>query len=424
MWRRLLILTTKRSREPIAALVWFLALTAWALHSPVTMTAQTLTTLYNFQGPPTDGMAPGTGVVRDHNGNMYGTTSAGGQSENGTAFEVDASGTEIMLHSFQFLVDGVNPESSLALGPGNALYGTTPLGGPNNAYGTVFRIRDNTVTVVYAFSGGLDGLAPVGGVVENIDGNLYGTTGGGGTGTCPGGCGTIYRIDRNRHESVLHNFDGPNGAHPGLATLIHDPQGNLYGTTSGGGLDDSDNMCPGGCGIVFMLSRSGKFTVLHKFTYGTSDGRFVEFGVVRDRNGNLYGTTLGGGTWNYGTIYEITNTGEEKVLYNVAGAPDGSDPGPIVIANGKLYGATTSGGQPTCWLSYGGCGVIFQFDKSGTEKVLYTFNGVTDGAVPVGPLTFDSEGNMYGATVQGMKDNCAFWQGGCGTIWKLSPPSQ
>ena len=81
MWRRLLILTTKRSREPIAALVWFLALTAWALHSPVTMTAQTLTTLYNFQGPPTDGMAPGTGVVRDHNGNMYGTTSAGGQSE-------------------------------------------------------------------------------------------------------------------------------------------------------------------------------------------------------------------------------------------------------------------------------------------------------------------------------------------------------
>ena len=119
-----------------------------------------------------------------------------------------------MLHSFQFLVDGVNPESSLALGPGNALYGTTPLGGPNNAYGTVFRIRDNTVTVVYAFSGGLDGLAPVGGVVENIDGNLYGTTGGGGTGTCPGGCGTIYRIDRNRHESVLHNFDGPNGAHP------------------------------------------------------------------------------------------------------------------------------------------------------------------------------------------------------------------
>lgn len=100
--------------------------------------------------------------------------------------------------------------------------------------------------------------------------------------------------------------------------------------------------------------------------------------------------------------------------------PDGSDPGPLVIANGKLYGPTTSGGDASCWLSYGGCGVIFQFDKSGTEKVLYTFNGFTDGAVPVGPLTFDSEGNMYGATTQGMKDNCAFWQGGCGTIWKLS----
>lgn len=186
--------------------------------------AQTLTTLYNFQGPPADGMSPGTGIVRDRNGNMYGTTSTGGQASSGTAFEVDADGTETMLHSFQFLVDGVNPDAPLALGPGGALYGTTSLGGPNNAYGTVFRISDNQVTVVYAFSGGLDGLAPVGGVVENIDGNLYGTTGGGGTGNCPGGCGTIYRLDKTGHETVLHNFDGPNGAHP-AAALIHDQTG-------------------------------------------------------------------------------------------------------------------------------------------------------------------------------------------------------
>jgi len=381
------------------------------------------TTLYNFQGPPSDGMSPGTGIVRDHDGNMYGTTQSGGQADYGTAFEVDATGTETMLLNFQLFVNGSNPDVPLALGPGGALYGTSSSGGPNG-YGTVFRLSKNAVAVLYAFQGGLDGLGPVGGVVENIDGNLYGTTGQGGTGSCAGGCGTIYRIDKTGNETVLHNFDGPNGAHPGAAApLIHDSQGNLYGVTASGGLDNSEKMCPGGCGTVFMLSRSGKFTVLHKFTYGTTDGRSVEFGVVRDRSGNLYGTTLAGGTWNYGTIYEITSTGEEKVLYNFEGPPDGSDPGALAIANGKLYGATTSGGQANCWGPYGGCGIIFQFDKSGTEKILYTFNGVTDGAVPVGPPTFDSEGNIYGATVQGMKDNCAFWQGGCGTIWKLTPPS-
>jgi uncharacterized repeat protein (TIGR03803 family) len=415
-------ITTRPVEWSAAKAGFFLALGAAVLCQCLAR-AQTLTTLYNFQGPSLDGMSPGTGVVRDHDGNMYGTTTAGGQADSGTAFEVVASGTETMLHSFQFLVDGVNPDAPLALGAGSALYGTTSLGGPNNAYGTVFRIKDNKVTVVYAFSGGLDGLAPVGGVVEDIDGSLYGTTGGGGTGTCPGGCGTVYRLDKNGHETVMHNFDGPNGAHP-AATLIHDQQGNVFGTTSSGGLDNSDNMCPGGCGTVFMLSRSGRFTVLHKFTYGTGDGWDVSFGVVRDQQGNLYGTTLTGGAWNYGTIYEITSAGEEKVLYNFAGSPDGSDPGGLVIANGKLYGTTTSGGDASCWLSYGGCGLIFEFDRAGTEEILYTFNGVTDGAVPVGPLTFDSEGNMYGATVQGMKDNCAFWQGGCGTIWKLSPRSQ
>jgi len=217
-----------------AAQVLFVFLFAPTLSNLGFAQAQTLTTLYNFQGPPADGMSPGAGIVRDQDGNMYGTTSAGGQAENGTAFEVDASGTETMLHSFNFVVDGISPSAPLSLGPGGALYGTTPLGGPNNAYGSVFRIRDNNLTVVYAFSGGLDGLAPFGGVVKNIDGNLYGTTSQGGTGDCPGGCGTIYQISSAGHETVVHDFDGLNGAYPG-ATLIHDERGNLYGTTVAGG---------------------------------------------------------------------------------------------------------------------------------------------------------------------------------------------
>jgi uncharacterized repeat protein (TIGR03803 family) len=402
----------------MSAKLWALAM-AMVLVCPVLARSQTLTTLYSFQGPPADGLTPEGGVALDPSGNVFGTTESGGQADNGTVYELDAGGVETVLHSFQFFIDGDNPYAHLIRGPRGTLYGTTIYGGPNGN-GTVFSIRGTILTVLYEFRDSPDGQGPFGGVVEDMDGNLYGTTAGGGTGGCAGGCGTIYRLDKAGHESVVHSFDGPNGAYPS-ATLIHDREGNLYGTTVGGGLDNSNEMCPGGCGTVFMLSRSGKFTVMHKFTYGTGDGWYVVEGVVRDGEGNLYGVTSGGGAWRDGTIYEITNTGEEKVLYSFAGPPDGSNPGPLVIANGRLYGTTVSGGQPSCWDSYGGCGTIFEFDPSGTEKVLYAFGGVTDGAVPVGPITFDSEGNMYGTTESGPKDGCPFSHGGCGTIWKFAP---
>lgn len=404
--------------------VWQILAMAIMLFCSLRARSQTLTTLYEFQGPPADGLSPGSGVVRDTSGNMFGTTQVGGEAGDGTVFELDASGVETTLHSFQFFVDGSNPYALLARGSGGALYGTTIYGG-SNGYGTVFSIRGATLTVLCEFRGIPDGQGPFGGVVENIDGNLYGTTAQGGTGNCAGGCGTIYRLDKAGRETVVHSFDGPNGAYPG-STLIHDQQGNLYGTTVGGGLNNSNQLCPGGCGTVFTLSRSGKYTVLHKFTgtsyiAGTSDGSYVVDGVVRDREGNLYGTTSGGGSWNVGIIYEITNTGEEKVLYSFAGSPDGANPGPLVIAHGKLYGTTFYGGQASCWGPSGGCGTIFEFDMSGTEKVLYAFGGVTDGAVPAGPVTFDSEGNMYGATQTGNEDGCPFSHGGCGTVWKLLP---
>ncbi len=385
---------------------------------PLTARSQTLTTLYNFQGPPGDGLSPEGGVVLDPGGNMFGTTEAGGQADNGTVYELDASGVETVLHSFQFFIDGDNPFAHLVRGSGGTLYGTTIYGGPNG-YGTVFSIRGTALTVLYGFRGSPDGLGP-NGVVENIDGNLYGTTAQGGTGGCAGGCGTIYRLDKAGHESVVHSFDGPNGAYPS-ATLIHDRQGNLYGTTVGGGLDASNKLCPAGCGTVFMLGPSGKYTVLHNFTYGPTDGWYVVWGVVRDGEGNLYGTTSGGGTWGDGIIYEITNTGKEKVLYSFAGPPDGQDPGQLIIANGRLYGTTYSGGQANCWGLSGGCGTIFEFDSSGSEKVLYRFNGVTGGAQPTGPVVFDSEGNMYGTTESGVKNGCPFSHGGCGTIWKFAP---
>lgn len=385
--------------------------------SSCTAMAQVLETLYSFQGQPTDGNVP-CAVTRDSARNMYGVTEAGGEWSNGTVFELNANGEEAVLHSFDW-TDGSQPCAPLLVSSNGDLYGTTIYGGPNGN-GTVFRMRGTDLATIYEFKGPPDGQGPFGGLVENVDRNLYGTTAGGGTGPCAGGCGTIYRIDRSGREAVVYDFDGTDGANPG-ATLVHDPEGNLYGTTSDGGLDNSNQLCPGGCGTVFMLSRSGKYIVLHKFTFGTSDGWGVPFGVVRDEQGNLYGTTLGGGAWNYGTVYEITSRGEEKVLYSFAGPPDGATPGQIAIADGKLYGTTDNGGDTNCWGPSGGCGIVFELSKYGNERILHTFNGVSDGASPSGPVAFDPESNMYGTTSGGPKDGCPFSQRGCGTVWELSP---
>jgi uncharacterized repeat protein (TIGR03803 family) len=394
---------------------WLLMLImAAALYSPVAAHSQTLTTLYDLQGSPTDGDWPCAGVIRDAKGNMYGTTQGGGQWGYGTVFALGANNTEAVLHNFEDS-DGQSPCAPLIYADG-ALYGTTTYGGENEN-GTVFSIRGTHLTVLYKFQGIPDGQGPFGGLVDNIDGAFYGTTGQGGSGTCAGACGTIYKIDKAGHETVLYSFSGRDGAYP-AARLIHDPAGNLYGTTNGGG---ANNLCPSaGCGTVFKFDTSGTLTVLHSFTGGTADGWFVVTSVVRDAAGNLYGTTSGGGTWNLGTIFEITNKGKERVLYSFAGPPDGWNPNQLVLAHGKLYGTTYLGGQSDCWGLYGGGGTIFEFDQSGTEKVLYRFGGVTDGAQPTGPVAFDSSGNMYGTTQSGIKDGCPFSHGGCGTVWKLA----
>jgi uncharacterized repeat protein (TIGR03803 family) len=410
--RQLVGATSKR--RSLAGLLLFVgcALPANVAH------AQTLTTLHSLQGPPEDGSWPCAGVTLDPAGNMYGTAQFGGESNYGVVFEVEATGAEAVLHSFVGS-GGQNPCAPLIRSATGDLYGTTVYGGIDGN-GTLFRMQGSALTVIYEFKGTPDGQGPFGGLVENIDGNLYGTTAGGGSGGCAGGCGTIYRVDRSGHETVVYSFDGSNGANPG-ATLIHDSEGNLYGTATDGGLNDSNQLCPGGCGTVFMLSRPGKFTCLHKFIGGTSDGWYVPAGLVRDAEGNLYGTTAGGGAWNGGVIYEITNSGKEKILYNFSGMPDGENPNQLTIANGKLYGTTYIGGQSDILCYDGGCGTIFEFERSGRESVLYRFGGINDGGQPDGPVTFDREGNMYGTTQSGIEDGCTLSQGGCGTIWKLSP---
>lgn len=381
---------------------------------PVSSRAQAFTTLHDFQGG-SDGSWPCSGLVLDSQGRLYGTTQFGGGSDNaGTVFELSLSDSdnEKVLHRFQ-ISDGENPCASLFRSSDGDFYGTTIYGG---VYGTIFKLHGYKLTVLHEFQGNPDGAFPSAGVIEDAHGVAYGTTGQGGTGPCGGGCGTIYSLDKSGKVTILHSFTGPDGAYPSAA-IIMDSAGSWYGTTRSGG---ANKFCPEeeGCGTVFKLDANHKLTVLHSFV-GGADGWAVEAGLASDEQGNLYGTTLGGGTSNLGTVYEVTKSGKERILHSFTGAPDGADPAATLFLDrdGLFYGTTYSGGDVSCVGETYGCGIIFQIDKSGNEKVLYSFNGSSDGAEPTGNLISDPRGYLYGTTSRGPEYGCPLRN--CGTVWKL-----
>jgi uncharacterized repeat protein (TIGR03803 family) len=269
---------------------------------------------------------------------------------------------------------------------------------------------------------GKDGASPAGVLVRDAAGNLYGTTGAGGTGKCSQyGCGTVFKLNKAGKQVWLHSFDGRDG-YISYAGLLQDAAGNLFGTTANGGR--INNVCggvqAGGCGLVFELDKTGtKEGVLYKFK-GDPDGMFPEALLVKDAKGNLYGTTYVGGTAGVGTVFKIDTAGKETVLYNFTGGSDGCVPYPGVILDsaGNLYGVASEGGDGFC---NSGKGVVFKVDTSGGETVLHTFGG-SDGANPDSVLLFDSNGSLYGTTVNGgSSSGCG--NTGCGTVFKLSPQS-
>jgi len=263
--------------------------------------------LYSFTQSGGDGAQP-LGLVMDASGNLYGTTTGGGTNDVGTVFElVYSSGTysEKVLHSFTNSGgDGANPAGLVMDASGN-LYGTTTFGG-TSLYGTVFELVNSSGTysekVLYSFtnSGG-DGGYPYAGLLRDLVGNLYGTTQIGGTNDA----GTVFELvysSGTYTEKVLYSFtnSGGDGAYPD-AGLVRDPSGNLYGTTNEGGTN--------GYGTVFELVYfSGAYTekVLHSFTNSGGDGAYPYAGLVRDPSGNLYGTTHGGGAYTFGTVFGLT----------------------------------------------------------------------------------------------------------------------
>jgi len=273
-----------------------------------------------------------------------------------------------------------------------------------------------TFKVLHTFHGA-DGAGPAGGLIGDPAGNLYGTTAGGGAGRCSQqGCGTAFKLDTTGKQVWLHSFQVGNGLNP-YAGLLRDTLGDLFGTTLYGG--DTSCVPPEGCGTVFKLSKTGKETLLHKFT-GDPDGFFPEALLVEDRAGSLYGTTYVGGDYGNGTVFKIDTAGKETVLYSFTGGSDGCGPYPGVILDsaGNLYGVTALGGAG---FGNSGYGVVFEVGTRGNETVLHTFGG-SDGYDPDSVLLFDSNGNLYGTTAHGgSSSECG--DSGCGTVFELSPES-
>jgi uncharacterized repeat protein (TIGR03803 family) len=335
----------------------------------------------------------------------------------GTVFSITPSGTEKVLHNFGKGTDGANPRASLIEAKGK-LYGTTEFGGQHKCFfstirfscGTVFSITtQGKEKVVYSFGGYAgDGIQPVASLIA-LKGKLYGTTvhGGGYSCTYGLGCGSVFSVTRSGAEKVLSRLG--NGFWP-VAALIS-VKGTFYGTTPDGGAGcyTSTSSYGPGCGTVFDVTTAGAESVAHSFR-GSPDGSSPTAGLIDVKN-TLYGTTAIGGAHNNGTVFSITPGGTEKVLYSFGGLPDGGEPtGTLIEVKGKLYGTTLYGGSGC--RSYG-CGTVYSISTSGTEKVLYRFGGSPDGAGPHASLV-NVNGTLYGTTVRGGTF-------GMGTVFALTP---
>jgi uncharacterized repeat protein (TIGR03803 family) len=378
------------------------------------LTSPSYTVLYRFHKGNVNGSHPQAGLI-DVNGTLYGTTVEGGPSGYGTVYSISPTGTENVLHSFTGSPDGAAPEAEL-VDVNGTLYGTTFYGGVGA--GTVYSISPSGVEqVVYSFHGGSDGYSPQSELI-NVNGTLYGTTDGGGVSGCY--CGTVFSLTTKGKHTVLHDF-GPSlvsdGSVPrsGLIAV----NGTLYGTTAYGG----GTGCGGvGCGTVYSISPSGAEKVLYSFAAG-ADGE-APLGSLVDVNGTLYGTTAqGGGSGcelgvGCGTIYSITTNGIEKVVYSFAGDSDGAHPiEGLIDLNGTLYGATINGGGSGCtYPNY--CGTVFSVSTGGTETVLHKFTYEPDGLKPWMRL-LNVNATLYGTTTSGGR-GCPK-RGHCGVVFALTP---
>ncbi len=379
---------------------------------------QTYSVLHSFGG--SDGAAPQSALIMDTSGNLYGTTANGGSGNYGTAFKLDSSATLTTLANLSTSSgDGYGPYAGLVLYAGN-LYGTTYQGG---AYynGTVFKIDSNGVfSTVYNFPGGTEGAHPAAALVADTAGNLYGTTYSGGTSN-----GTVFELNPTSGTLTWsYALSYSDGAFPEAGLILDSTGANLYGTAYFGGTS--------GQGTIFTLTTSGTgFTVRHSFS--GNDGGNPYGGLVRDSSGNLYGTTVYGGSTGYGTVFKLDTSAVLTTLYAFTNGADGANPnaGVVIDGAGNLYGVAEYGGNTSatgCQGSYfapPGCGTVYELMASSSNPPTYSFKLVhtftySDGGNPFAGLFIDPTGNLYGTTLYGGTPSSG---NPYGTVYKIAVES-
>jgi uncharacterized repeat protein (TIGR03803 family) len=362
-------------------LVFLLSLTAFSSYA----LGAAFKTLTIFRG--TNGATPvETSLIQGPDGNLYGTTLGGGANGAGTVFKMTSAGAVTVLYSFCSLTncaDGVGPYGGLVLANDGNFYGTTSQGGAADGIsGTVFKITPAGKLITLHSFDGMDGARPNAPLIQAKNGELYGLTENGG----PANSGTFFKVTLGGSLTTLFNFSGTylTGA------LVQGSDGNFYGTDETGGVN--------GYGMIFKLTPSGRFSILHSFD--STDGSAPASGLLQASDGNLYGTTYQGGSHNScpngcGTVFKITLAGALTTLHNFD-ATDGSNPiAALIQANdGNFYGTTYGGGAK------GGWGTVFKFTPAGRLTTLHSFQG-SDGAQPYGPVSEDTNGNLYGTATNG-----------------------
>ena len=325
---------------------------------------------------------------------LYGNRGAVVHANTGAASIRATEGTYTILHKFQNGADGANPGAKVVLDDAGNIYGTTDFGNIHG-YGTVFKVApDGTYTRLYSFTGGADGSQPDGAVTLMANGSMIGTTTSGGA----NGNGTLFKLSAKGKLKVLHDFTSDDGSEA-RGNLYRDKLGNFYGTALFGGANFD--------GTVFKYGFDGTFTILH--TFNATDGEFPEHGVVADAAGNLFGVTAFGGANDQGTVFKIDTAGNFSTLYNFTGGADGGFlyGGLAVDGDGNLYGSTAGGGANNS-------GTIFKLAQDGTLTTLYTFTGGTDGSSPEGDMLLMGK-NLYSTANAGGDPNCS-----CGVVYELT----
>jgi uncharacterized repeat protein (TIGR03803 family) len=374
------------------------------LLSPILAGAQTYTysTLVNFPSSSQKSAEYPSPPILDSSGNLYGVSEYGGKFNQGTVFKVTPEGKLSVLYSFSGQNgDGALPDCELIRDSAGNFYGSTDAGGANNS-GTIFKLSPSgKETVLYSFIG--EGpMGPVPSLARDSAGNLYGYS------TSPVGpanSGTVFQLTPEGIFTTLYSFCPPNSSCPNGYQPVGGPviksDGNLYGVTNGGG---TGTACIGGCGVIFELTPAGQETVLHQFT-GGSDGGSPNDRLTADARGDLYATTYYGGTYQAGTIVKFSNSGEESVLYNFCNLTSGclsaySPVGPVTLDSaGNIYGVASEGNI-----------AVYEVAASGKPTSLFARQGpstLNDRVVT------DKAGNLYGSTVDGGPAHF-------GTVFKLT----